>query len=241
MEPKPSCNAFSLIELLVSMVVLSIVVLVMIRVFDEMSNASIRASGAAMRIAGARAALDTLSRDLETAVVDSRLNLYHEAEALEGRFDELFMITTRSDSKAWTNDSEYVQVGYYVTTLEKDGYTDWVLTRAVRRYGQARDDGADYFDNDPDNWSVGVVNQFDTNVVVDHVVRFRLYVCDEDGRHLLNKGTAGTLGGNAWYDSSVDMNRSDYPHSDPGTSYDLDTPPGFRRRAPSGDLRRDHA
>ena len=113
-------TGFTLIEVLASMAILLILMLALVRMFDEASGALKKGTTSVSRNAAARAAMEMITQDLEGAVIDRRFQFYKEAGTTDaGRFgsgfDEFYMVTLAGDPG--TNGYSYHVVRYYVSTV----------------------------------------------------------------------------------------------------------------------------
>jgi type II secretory pathway pseudopilin PulG len=205
-------KAFTLIEVLAAMTVLILLMMALVRIFTEASAASQKANVTVSRNAAARATLEMIRNDLEGAVVDRNLALYKEANTLENNFDRLCFITSRHRVGSWeahTNDYAYVQVQYFVTDVVVTNsavvHTSWVLKRAERSVETARSLTPP---EDPFTavgkrwWRTSQSLTFDYVEVIDNVIRFDVWVCNQAGVNAQSGG--GTwFGGWSPFDSSL--------------------------------------
>ncbi|NCD32317.1 MAG: prepilin-type N-terminal cleavage/methylation domain-containing protein [Spartobacteria bacterium] len=141
--------AFTLIELMTAMAILSIIILFMVQLFDK-STKAVSQGTSNMQITGnVRAVLDLISEELSTAMVDTNftfnvmwsrddLEPYGlDAESYFKSFDHVgFMALTKNELKT-TNDlyREEQAIKYYVDKLDEtnamgDVYTTYELKRA---------------------------------------------------------------------------------------------------------------
>ena len=112
-------RGFTLIEVLASMAVLIVILLALVRLFDEASRAYDKGTTSVSRSAAARAAMEMITRDLEGAVIDRGCPFYKEEHTVDtgtaskpgAGFDEFFFVTMEGDQ----NDGRsYQMVHYYV-------------------------------------------------------------------------------------------------------------------------------
>ena len=206
-------KGFTLIEVLASMAVLIVILLALVRLFDEASRAYDEGTTSVSRSAAARAAMEMITRDLEGAVIDRRLQFYKEAQTVFNDFDELFCVTMEGSPE---DGRSYQLVHYYVDTytatnagVKYQGFrlmrgavdTD-VVEKKTGIHVLSNTNPWDWWKNIPDNWNpVGIWNPV---IVADNIVRFDLYALSNNGN--LHSGHNGWIGGeeiNGYYSSAT--------------------------------------
>lgn len=232
-------TGFTLIEVLASMAILLILMLALVRMFDEASAAMRKGTTSVSRSAAARAALELITRDLEGAVIDRRFQFYKEANAEDNGnhgagFDEFYMVTLgdAGDGRSYQLVRYYVDI--YTATNAGVKYRGFKLMRGtVDTDVVQKSTGIDVLSTSkPWGWwnqvnkaspPFGIWN----NVrVADNVVRFDMYVHNDNG-HLIQSGGGWKLT-NAYYDSGRECALSKEPVSIPASStYASNTPPAF--------------
>ena len=195
-----SRSGFTLIEVLASMAVLVVLMLILLRIFNEASGVFMRGNNVVLRTSAARSALDMIRRDIEGAVIDSRLALFKEAGTYDANFDRICMVTMGGDP----NDGRaYQLVQYYVTSISGLGYTNFSLIRASMDFDTALSKGVDPFDVSVDWWTHSIGNGYVSEVMLDNVVRFDLWACEVDGDNIDQGVSVAVFGGNAPYNSRL--------------------------------------
>jgi prepilin-type N-terminal cleavage/methylation domain-containing protein len=219
-------RGFTLIEVLASMAVLVVIMLAVMRIFNDTKNTMMRGNNIVLRQGAARAALEVITRDLEGLVVDRRLAFYKEAQTVDNNFDEIWLITRNGSP----NDGRDVQqIRYVVTQDTSRGYLTYILNRYTRDFDVATAAGVDPYVSADKEWWKKTSNGFDPSAkLLDNVVRFDVYVCDEDG-HLIQSGGSPVFGGIAPYSTAVDSTVAGWPEpflSSP-QNYPADRPPAY--------------
>lgn len=217
-------TGFTLIEVLASMAVLVVLMLALMRIFNEATASMTRGTTSVTRAATARAAMEIITRDIEGAVVDGRLAMYKEGETFMGNYDRLFLITMSGDPD---DGRAYQMVQYYVTNSVDSGYTNFVLKRATRNFDVSPVDPFDLNQTQKEWWR-NLTGFGAGNVVMDNVVRFDVFICEAGGHHMAVGG--GQFGGSGHYSSTENMQVSTPPttkFSGAGYTYPSNTPPAY--------------
>jgi len=192
-----SCrNAFTLIEVLVSMAVLIVLILALTRMFVAAANITKQGTTALERNSAGETAMETLLQDTEGMAVNERLGCYVEADATDPGgfgFDEVWLITTSGDQD---DGRAYQLMRYYVTNVVSTSstgaeYMRYMLYRDLWIMAVAEDYGVDVFDSSQtDWWNYNLENIktssgwpiADRNMLADNVVRFDVYCLGWDGK-----------------------------------------------------------
>ena len=224
-------GAFTLIEVLASMAVLVVIMLMLMRVFNEASGSFNRSNNIVSRTASARAAMELITRDLEGAIVDNRFGMYKESSTFFTNYDQICFATVSGSP----DDGRAVQLVQYYVTQEYDqtsNFTNFVLKRAVRELGVTMGtpiNGDALAPNLHDWWNRNLTG-FEHLTVIGNVVRFDIFVCVPGGQHLSDFMSGLPLGGNGYYSSFKDMPASADPKSHPappGGMYPSNSPPAY--------------
>ena len=236
-EASPYRAGFTLIEVLSSMAILLILMLALMRMFEEATAAFKKGTTSVTRSAAARAAMDMITRDLSGAVIDRRFQFYKEANTVDRNFDECYFVTMEGDP----NDSRSYQVVRYYVDIKTNTYAGVKSRnfRLMRGTASAKtvmnNTGIDIMSlNKRYGWwdEINRANfpfgAWDSVHVADNVARFDLYVHDENG-HLLGNHTGWKAGASA-YDTgrtnTLDKAPYDYFGDYPGYE-ESNTPPAF--------------
>lgn len=215
-------GAFTLVEILAAMAILVMVVLGLTRAFNDATDLFRRGTVTVERNSAVQVAMDRIATDLEGLIVNKRLACYQEANQLEDNFDEMFFVSSVPPSGAETPsdpDSSYVFIHYYVRvqTNEFAGvkYRNYQLMREwwyrATLFNNATNPyphGIDPAGSDRQWWkrAVGVGSQ--TDVLLDNLVRFDIYVHNEFGQ-LISR-----LVGIKSYFDSTQTKPPEYPEAD---------------------------
>ncbi|HBA84951.1 MAG TPA: hypothetical protein DCZ95_12725 [Verrucomicrobia bacterium] len=194
-------DAFTLIEVLASMVVLVILMLALTRVFTEATNAFKKGTTTVMRNGAAESALDLIRHELECAVINERLAFYHEADSVDKTtgswganpngfgFDEVWFVTTGGDQ----DDGRAYQLVCYDVN-EYQATNNLVASKRFRlRRSSWNFDVMDKNSKDPlqpsannpllykDWWLTLSVASGNPEVLIDNIVRFDVYLHTQKG------------------------------------------------------------
>jgi prepilin-type N-terminal cleavage/methylation domain-containing protein len=184
-------QGFTLIEVLSSMAVLAILMLALLKIFNEASDTVKRGNNTVLRNSSARAALDDIVRDIEGAVIDKRLACRMLANQVNVDFDELFLVTTSGDQD---DGRAYQLVHYYVSTNTAKGYTTYRLMKWQANFDIAENHGGDPLDlaskrwwNEPSrvSWCPFPI------MIAENIVRLDFYVHDTSGNNIAGDNAAG--------------------------------------------------
>lgn len=215
-------SAFTLIEVLAAMAVLLILMMLLMRIFNESVDAFEKGHNVAMRNASARSALDLIAEDLEGLVVDSKAAMYKISDTVDINYDEIFFVTTTGDTSSDPRARRtYQLVHYYVSTNIPEGksYRPFRLMRGIVDLNTAVSGGVDPLAEDKDWWDN--INM-DNDIVIENVVRFDVYVCTTNNVAISTGGDTYNMGGADSYDSTVN-----FVGSDPAANLPADTPPAY--------------
>jgi prepilin-type N-terminal cleavage/methylation domain-containing protein len=217
-------KGFTMIEVLASMAVLIVILLALVRLFDEASRAYGKGTTSVSRSAAARTAMEMITRDIEGAVIDRDCQFYKEDNTEDtgtptkpgAGFDEFFFVTMEGNQ---TNDRSYQLVHYYVNryTATNAGaeYQGFKLMRgAVDTDIVKKKTGINVLsDTNPWDWWKNIPGDvWNPVIVADNIVRFDIsilaYGCDGN---LYPMGMVnGWKLGNGCYSSKQDW--IPYPH-----------------------------
>ena len=218
-------KGFTLIEVLASMTVLIVILLALVRLFDEASRAYDKGTTSVSRSAAARAAMEMITRDLEGAVIDRGCPFYKEDYTVDTGtsskpgfgFNEFFFVTMEGDQD---DGRSYQLVRYYVKdyTATNAGveYRCFSLNRATMDSENVRRaTGVDLLSlikplssiepRISKWWRMVKSGDWDTAVVVDNIIRFNVYINDENGE-LIQMGNEGWIKEQGYYSSDQDWN-----------------------------------
>ncbi|MBN1268713.1 MAG: type II secretion system protein [Kiritimatiellae bacterium] len=173
-------KGFTLIEVLAAMAVLAIIVLAMMRVYGQASDAYRRANTTAMRNSAARAALEMVVRDLECLVIDQKIAYYKEANVYGENLDTVCFVSMYGD------DRTYELVHYYPIVNTSKGYTSYRLMRRSWKLSTFRKWGVDPFTKSDKEWwwYMEDVKADKEDLVIENLVRFDVWVCAPDNKNL---------------------------------------------------------
>lgn len=212
-------TGFTLIEVLASMGVLLILMLALVRMFDEASTALKKGTTSVSRSAAARAAMEMITQDLEGAVIDRRFQFYSETDTVDDNFDEIYFVTMKRDPEMGTegDDGRSFQLVHYYVKIQTNTYAgarylNFQLMRgAVDTDVVKKNTGVDVLSlTKPWGWWRLIPGGDWAPVkVADNIVRFDVYVHDDDG-NLIGGGEKGA------FDSRYKSN-----------GYPINTPPAF--------------
>ncbi len=229
-------RAFTLIEVLASMAILMLIMLALVRMFNEAGKAYSQGTISVNRASSARAAMDLITHDLEGMVVDRRLPMYKEADAADPDpgfgFDEIFFVTMQGDQD---DGRSYQAIHYYVgvetNVVEGVRYRYFRLMRGTANSDIIQRGIKVNLLQTPkpsfDWWSdlESPTNRWTDVMIANNVVRFDIYVHDESGHLIQSPG--GWVGNRAYVDSSRPCNRSAEPSSSAPSAYPTNIPPAY--------------
>lgn len=217
--PHRARRGFTLIEVLAATAVLVILLLAMLRIFNDANDLYVKGNRTVLRNNSARAVMDIIARDLEGAIINKHFAAQQFANTFSNDYDSLYFITTTGDP----GDGRCLQlVKYSCMVTNINGYNTYRLKRYSMDYDTAIRNGVDPFSDDAvdKEWW----NRFDAPALagpraeedlIDNVVRFDLYTHDQAG-NIIGK-YLGTQNGQDYY--RWNSNRND--------GYPADTPFGF--------------
>lgn len=189
------------------MAILVVLMLALMRIFNEAASTMSRGTTSVTRAATARAAMEMITRDIEGVVVDGRLAMYKESETFRNNYDRLFMVTMSGDQD---DGRAYQMVQYYVTNSVHNGVTNFVLKRATRNFEVSPVDPFNPAQAQKEWWrNLGGFGSGE--VVMDNVVRFDVFVCEPGGHHMIESGGEMFGGPGGHYASTEDSQVSTPP------------------------------
>jgi len=154
-------TAFTLIELMAALAILSIIVVVALNMFNVSTNITLRGNSQAERNQVARAVLGLITRDLERTVnLSTAVNLHEIGPAtatMPGYSGaELYFL---ADLPGAQNPYGVVNVGYKMIQTNYAGSTRWVLARGTDALVDTTANPADWFSSLPSGyWQVASEN-----------------------------------------------------------------------------------
>ncbi|MBX7259301.1 MAG: type II secretion system GspH family protein [Candidatus Hydrogenedentes bacterium] len=185
MNRRHHSRGFTLIEVLSAMAVLSILMLALLKLFNEATDAVKKGNNTILRSGVARSALDEVVRAIEGAVVDNKLACAMRGNFVDNDFDALYLVTTSGDP----NDGRaYQLVWYFVSSDTTKGYTTYRLMRSKTNFDIAVANGVDPFTPAWKQWwrDNTKLNNMDgsPDMIADNIVRFDCYVHDLNGNNI---------------------------------------------------------
>lgn len=215
-------RAFTLVEILAAMAILVMVVLGLTRAFNDATDLFRRGTVTVERNSTVQVAMDRIATDLEGLIVNKRLACYQVANVVEDNFDEMFFASSAAPTGAETPsdpDSSYFFVHYYVRvqTNEFAGvkYRNYQLMREwwyrATLFNNAANpypNGIDPAGSDRQWWERAAEVGSQTDVLLDNLVRFDVYLHNEDGELITR--WVGIKG----YFDSTQTKPPEYPEAD---------------------------
>jgi prepilin-type N-terminal cleavage/methylation domain-containing protein len=207
-------KGFTLIEVLVSMAVLVILMLALVRLFDEASGAYRKGTVSVSRNAAARAAMDMIARDFEGVVIDQRIRFYKEGDTVDpssasvggAGFDECCFITMEGDQ----DDGRSYQIMHYYVDIYTNvdagmKYRGFRLMRGTVDLNVAKAHEIDALSlSKPFDWWKELTtptNLWHRELVVDNIVRFDINVQGDKGDNIQTRNSGGWIAGQYAYSS----------------------------------------
>ncbi len=221
-------KGFTLVEILAAMAILVIVVLGLTRAFNDATALFRRGTTMVERNAAVQVVFERIAKDLENIIVNERLAFYQEANSVApdiAGYDQIFFISATRDVLEGTSgdtdrDAVYHFVRYsvqaYTNTFAGVSYVTYSLRRSTWMRDLLHQNNIDPASTnktggiDDRQWWRRVVSQSggtmtgaeriqaDTETLLDHVVRFDIYVHNENGELITR--WVGNLG---YVDSTV--------------------------------------
>jgi len=184
-------NAFTLIEVLVSMAVLVILILVLTRMFVSAADITSRGMTTIARNSVGETAMDSILQDLDCMVVNERIacakfldDESYLASDPNGSFDTFYFISTAGDQD---DDMPYEYFKYYVKRVTAETPLgaeyiryDLVKARMIMAVGAYAADGTPFYALRPENQEWWADTLFETHtedveVMAENVVMFDIY------------------------------------------------------------------
>lgn len=178
-------GGFTLIEVLAATAVLVVLLLAMLRIFNDANDLYLKGSRTVLRNNSGRAVMDIIARDLEGVIINKHFAAQQFANTFSNDYDSLYFITMTGDP----GDGRCFQlVKYSCMVTNINGYNTYRLKRYSMDYATAIKNGVDPFSNNDEDrewWT-----RFDSPALagprfeedlIDNVVRFDLYTHDQNG------------------------------------------------------------
>ena len=203
-RPGAPWSAFTLVEILAAMAILVVVVLGLSRAFNDAAAVFRRGSTMVERNAAVQVVFERIAKDLEAIVINPRIALYQESNVVApdiAGYDQMFFVTTARDVVEGTTtmtsgdrEALYHFVRYWVAPITNTfagiPYVSYSLKRSTWMRDLLHFHGVDPCATncaDRDWWYRVVTDSgseritADTETLLDHVVRFDIYVHNENG------------------------------------------------------------